>query len=239
MSFLRSLFGRRGGGTPAVPPAAAAVAGWVALPPSDLRVPLSSQRWLVVDVETTGLNMRQDRLLAIGAVVVDGRDICFDQSFEVVIRQAAASNTDNILIHRIAGSEQLQGVDAAEALAAFLAFAGKLPCVAFHASFDEAMLRRAVQENLGIEFDIPFIDLAHLAPALIREAPPKLNSLDDWVGHFSIEITSRHRAVADAVGTAQLLQVLLWRAAAQAIPSADALFKMAREQRWLAGLGRR
>ncbi len=239
MSFLQSLFGTRHAAAQPDAATAAAVARWQALPAPDLRGPLAAQRWIVVDVETTGLNIREDRLLAIGAVAVEGDEIRLERSFEVVLRQQAASDAGNILIHRIRGGEQLEGVEAAEALLAFLEYAQKLPCAAFHAAFDEAMLRRAVSDTLGIEFGLPFIDLAQLAPALVRDAPPKLGSLDEWTAHFSIEIAARHRAVADALGTAQLLQVLLWHASAQSVSSADQLFRMAREQRWLSGMSRR
>lgn len=239
MSFLQSVFGPRPAATRLDAATTAAVARWQALPAADLRGPLAAQRWIVVDVETTGLNLREDRLLAIGAVAVEGDEIRFERSFEVVLRQAAASDAGNILIHRIGGGEQLEGMEAAGALLAFLEYAQKLPCAAFHAAFDEAMLRRAVRETLGIDLGLPFIDLAQLAPALVNDAPPKLGSLDEWTAHFSIEIGARHRAVADALGTAQLLQVLLWRASARSVPSAEHLFKMAREQRWLSGISRR
>ncbi|MCY7386775.1 MAG: 3'-5' exonuclease [Burkholderiales bacterium] len=238
MSLLDALFGARHRPSNLAEPVRAAVARWNAIEPDDLRGPLAAQRWLVVDVETTGLNMQQDRLIAIGAVRLEGVTLRFDQSFEVVLRQSIPSGTGNILIHRITGSEQTDGVDPATALAAFLDFARQLPCVAFHAQFDQTMLKRAFKEYLGIDFSPPFLDLAFLAPALVDDAPASLRSLDDWVGHFSIPITARHRAVADAVGTAQLFQLLLRRAQVKKIESAYALFKLANDQRWLAGLNR-
>jgi DNA polymerase III subunit epsilon len=213
----------------------AALARWRENAPADLRGPLSAQRWLVVDVETTGLDMQRGRLLAIGAVVMQGSTIRFEESFEIVIKQAAVSATDNILIHHIPGSEQLEGADAPGALVDFLLFAKTLPCVAFHAAFDETMLKRAIAESLGFDWSTPFLDLALLAPALVHDAPASLHSLDEWIAHFGITIGARHRAIADALGTAQLFQVLLNRAAAQQIGSAGALFKLARDQRWLAG----
>jgi DNA polymerase III subunit epsilon len=188
----------------------------------------------VVDVETTGLDMQRDRLLAIGAVVMQGTAIHLAESFEIVIKQAAVSRTDNILIHRISGNEQLEGIDAPGALVDFLTFAKTLPCVAFHASFDQTMLQRALAENLGVDWPTPFIDLALLAPALVPDVSAQLHSLDDWIAHFDIAIAARHRAAADALGTAQLFQVLLNRAAVQQIGTAEALFKLARDQRWLA-----
>ena len=235
MSLLKSLFGARNSTAARShnPAFQDAIARWDAIAPADLHAPLATQRWLVVDVETTGLNMKRDRLLAIGAVQIEGAGIRLQKSFEVVLKQAAPSGAENILIHRIAGGEQLEGVDAASALLAFLEYAGKLPCVAFHAPFDETMLQRAFDEYLGVDFSPPFIDLAWLAPALCQEASRKLKSLDDWVEHFSISISVRHRAVADAMGTAQLFQVLLQRAAANNIDSADSLLKIAEDQRWL------
>lgn len=215
-----------------------AIDQWIDLPPTELDGPLASQRWLVVDVETTGLDLRRDRLLAIGAVVVNGSIIRLDESFEVVLRQPAPSAADNILIHRITGSEQLAGELPVQALTDFLAFAGKLPCVAFHAEFDEAMLRRAFAEQLGVDFRASFLDLALLAPALVKDAKPGTNGLDDWMAHFSIAISARHQAIADALGTAQLLQVLLAIAARQKIATAQQLFKLARHHRWLARVGR-
>ena len=211
------------------------VSDWQALPTAGLDGPLAAQRWLVVDVETSGLDMHRDRLLAIGAVIVDGSTIRIENSLEVVLQQAAPSGTDNILVHRITGNEQLSGVPPAQALADFLTFAGKLPCVAFHAAFDETMLRRALATYLGVEFRSPFLDLAQLAPALVNDAPRSLHALDDWTAHFSITIAERHRAVSDAMGTAQLLQKLLSIARRQDMDSAQQLLKLAQHQRWLSG----
>lgn len=237
MSLLGNWLGSKADVKPVIDAQMRARLGhWNELAEADLSIPIDRQRWLVVDVETTGLDMHRDRLLAIGAVVVEGGLIRLDKSFEVVLRQQAPSREANILIHRIAGGEQVDGIEPAEALADFLAFAQKLPCVAFHAAFDETMLRRACRDHLGIDFSPRFVDLAYLAPALFPEAPAALRSLDDWVAYFSIGIRARHRAVADALGTAQLMQALLARAAERKIVSAQVLFNMARDQRWLAGL---
>lgn len=211
------------------------IAGWESMPSPGLQGPLSAQQWLVVDVETSGLDMQRDRLLAIGAVIVDGGVISLERSLEAVLQQEQASGADNILVHRITGNEQLTGVPPTEALADFLTFAGKLPCVAFHAAFDETMLRRALTTHLGVDFRSPFLDLALLAPAVVNDAPQGLRSLDDWTTHFSITIAERHRAISDAMGTAQLLQKLLAIGERKGMNTAQQLFKAAKHHRWLAG----
>ena len=43
--------------------------------------PLHQQRLVILDLETSGLNMRRDQLLSIGAVVIDNGAIDFSQQF--------------------------------------------------------------------------------------------------------------------------------------------------------------
>jgi DNA polymerase III subunit epsilon len=166
-------------------------------------------RFVVADVESSGLNPRKDALIAIGAVVVQGGQIRLGESFEMVIQQAAPSSDANILIHRISSEDQLNGAPAVDVLTAFLEFVGTSPLVGFHAAFDAAMLDRAYRKSLGIAFDREWLDLAWLAPALKGEgASHARRSLDDWLNTLGIEIMARHNAAADALGTAQLLQAL-------------------------------
>ena len=59
---------------------------------------LDEVRFVVADVETTGLNPFDDQLISIGAVeIIDGR-IRLDSGFEIVFRQPQASANSNILV---------------------------------------------------------------------------------------------------------------------------------------------
>jgi len=125
------------------------------LPRAALERPVDQSRYVVVDVETTGLNLMQDRLISIGAVAVVNGKIALGDSFYVVLQQRAASNKSNILLHGIGKAEQLEGEPPAEALLAFLDYLGKDPLVAFHVTFDETMIRRAMSDYLGSPSGIP------------------------------------------------------------------------------------
>ncbi|MGH8758562.1 MAG: hypothetical protein ACREVW_03500, partial [Burkholderiales bacterium] len=61
--------------------------------------------------------------------------------------------------------------------------------------------------------------------------------LDQWLAYFGIENYARHDALADAFSTAQLLLVLLERAASQGIGDARAFIGIGHAQheltRWL------
>lgn len=185
-------------------------------------------RWVVLDCESSGLDPERDRLLSLGAVAVREGRIDHADSFSAVLRQAEASDAPNILVHGIGGDAQRAGRDPGEALAEFGRYAGDSPAVAFHASFDRALLRRAMPA-----WKARWIDLAQLAPALLPARAKSCRSLDDWLTAFGIGVAGRHDALADAYATAQLLLVLLAEAERQGIGAARDLFAAERGRRWL------
>ncbi|HLP98797.1 MAG TPA: 3'-5' exonuclease [Sideroxyarcus sp.] len=209
---------------------------WQALPPADLKAPVAGSRCVVVDVETTGLNLMQDRLISIGAVAVVNGKIALGDSFYVVLQQQAASEKDNILLHGIGTSAQLKGEPPAEALLAFLEYLGKSPLVAFHATFDETMIKRALRDHLGLNFKHPWLDLAYVMPGLNPPLARKLRALDDWIGQFNIRIDARHNALADALATAQLLQVAHAQALTRNIADMAGLRDLEKNQRWVSAV---
>lgn len=209
---------------------------WQARPKPALSAPLTASRCVVVDVETSGLNLLEDRLISIGAVAVVNGKIVMSDSFSVVLQQAQASSRDNILLHGIGGDEQTEGVPAADALLAFLEFLGKDPLVAFHVTFDETMIRRAINEYLGLSFKHAWVDLAYVMPALNPSLASRFRSLDDWIGNADISNDARHNALADALVTAQLLQVALAQACRKRITDFSALMDLEKNQRWVSGV---
>ena len=148
------------------PQQAERLASWRELPEVERTAAFDHTRFVVVDVETTGLNLLTDTLISIGAVAVVNGRIALGDSFSVVLQQRESSRKENILIHGISGSAQREGVPPADALLAFLEYLGKSPLVAFHVAFDETMIRRAMRQYLGISFKRPWLDLAYVLPAL-------------------------------------------------------------------------
>lgn len=199
-------------------------------------------RWVVVDVETTGLDVARDRLLAIAAVAVrfaPGPVIDLHDSFEVVLRQDAAGGNpatidrDNILLHGIGVGEQRAGIDAAEALGGFERYVGRSPLLGFHAEFDRAMIGRASRAVLGRVAPNPWLDLEPVAAVARRDV--RARSLDDWMSAFGITCLRRHQAAADTLSTAELL-LALWPAVQRECgptPRFADLRKLADSRRWV------
>jgi DNA polymerase-3 subunit epsilon len=215
------------------PADAARVERYLASDTEDATAPLERQRLVVLDVETSGLRPRKDHLIAIGAVASHGKVVRFDDSFYAVLRQSQASTAENILVHGIDGTTQTSAPDPAQSLLQFLGYARKAPLVAFHAEFDRVFILRSMREVLGIALANTWLDLADLAPALFPEHAARAHTLDDWTRVFGIENYARHDALADALATAELLQILLARAAEQDVTGFADLLARAKEQRWL------
>ena len=207
--------------------------GWRELPKAALHGKLDASRYVVVDVETSGLNLARDRLIAIGAVAVSNGQLDMADSFEVVLQQTESSSRDNILIHGIGGGAQMNGVPPADALLAFLEYLQKSPLVAFHVTFDETMIRRALKQFLGFRFRHDWLDLAYVVPGLYPELSKQYRALDQWQAHFGIQNHARHNAVADAVSTAQLFMMATRQAREKRIHSYQGLRHLEKAQRWI------
>lgn len=199
---------------------------------------VDARRWVVLDVESSGLDPKRDRLLAIAAVTlhVDGAapGIVPGDSFEVLLRQPdVVVDRANILLHGIGVGAQAAGTEPVEALAAFERWAGESPLLGFHVAFDEALIQRDMRAVLGRKLPNPWLDIAPIAEVLRPGTGCK--SLDDWMALLDIRCAQRHQAAADTWATAELLQKLWPLARSQAKVLDFAAFeRIAAQRRWLA-----
>lgn len=196
------------------------------------------ERWLVLDVESSGLDASSDRLLALAAVAVrhDGRRAWIDlaDSFEAVLQQPADAGPPdkfNILVHGIGVAAQGRGIDPAAALGGFEAFIGESPLLGFHVEFDRQMIDRAALGILGRKLRGPWLDIADIA-AVLRPGRRE-RSLDDWLGACGIDCAQRHQAAADTLATAELLLHLWPGARAEGVADFRGLSRLAARRRWL------
>ncbi|AZD24937.1 Exonuclease [Pseudomonas chlororaphis subsp. aurantiaca] len=180
---------------------------------------LREQRWVVLDLETTGLNLNRDQVLSIGAVVIEDGAIDFGQQFERTLQRTDHKLSPSVLIHGLGPSAIAAGSDPVEALLDFMEFVGDSPLLAFHAPFDQHMLGRALKDSLGYRLQHPFLDVAEMAPLLCPQAHIREAGLDDWMGYFKLQAGERHHAAADALATAELALILFSRARQQQIHS--------------------
>lgn len=183
--------------------------------PSDQ--PLSEQRFVVVDLETNGLNTLKDKVLSIGAVTIENSAIALGNQFSCTLRRVNHAVSESVLIHQIAPSEVAAGVRAEKAFLSFMEYVGSSPLLAYHSTFDQRMLVREMDDAFAYQLRHPFYDVAEIAPMLYPDHNMRKPGLDDWVEFFGLQVLQRHNASADAMVTAELMLILLKRAEQQGI----------------------
>ncbi len=164
-------------------------------------------RWVVVDLETTGLDRSIHNVLSIGAVAINNGVVDLNDSFEAYLKQQHSSDAQNILVHGITTNQQLNGAEPAVVFTQFLDFVGPSPLLGFQSSFDRGFLARAMKTWAQAPMTNDWLDVAELARMVYPDF--KGRALDNWLSALKIEPVQRHSAIFDAFATAMLMQHLI------------------------------
>ncbi|HKX48335.1 MAG TPA: exonuclease domain-containing protein [Gaiellaceae bacterium] len=161
---------------------------------------------VVFDLETTGLSASRDRMCEIGAVRVRSLEIA--ETFETLVDPRVS------LPPTIARLTGLRDVDLRRAprqdlaVRRFLAFAGDAPLAAHNARFDVGFLDHAVQRLTGRRVAAAVVDTVWLARRLLQRRSERF-SLAQLAHFFGTATDPCHRALPDALATAEILVALL------------------------------
>ena len=169
-------------------------------------LPLETARYVVVDLETTGLRPGQAAICEIGAVRIDG--LVRAGTFQTLVDPGTPLPRLVTALTGIEDADVREAPGAAESVRAFLAFAGDAVLVAHNARFDIGFLDREVERLTGRRLAAPVIDTVALARRLLagRIARASLASLSYF---FGTSVRPCHRALPDAEATAEILMGLL------------------------------
>lgn len=160
--------------------------------------------YIALDLETTGLRPKYDRILEIGAVRVEEGEIT--GTFETLIDHGVEIPEQVTALTGIT-AQMLEGSPgAAEAVGRFLDFAGDYVLLGHNVLFDYSFMKRSVI-NLGGNFERKGLDTLRISRKCLPELPGK--SLDKMAAHYGIFMGHHHRALDDAMTAARLYQCLL------------------------------
>src|SRR5690606_13721101 len=102
------------------------------IPPQPIDdTPPAAVRWVLVDLETTGLDIYRDESLSIGPVTVTEGALSRARQFECTVYQPEHRPGEATLLHGIAPSQVRTGQPLGEALQDFMEYAGSCVMVAY------------------------------------------------------------------------------------------------------------
>ncbi|SES71799.1 DNA polymerase-3 subunit epsilon [Marinobacter segnicrescens] len=184
---------------------------------------LDDLRFIVLDLETTGLNPAKDKVIAIGAVAIDRMAIPLSDQFDLILRRPELDIRETVLIHGIGPEALTRGHETQDALLRLLEWMNGDPVLAFHSAFDRKFLEKALRQQLNYSQTHTWLDVAELMPAFFPHALEGNKRLDNWADHFGLEISARHHAAADALATAELSLIAFREAREQGVVTLDDL----------------
>lgn len=182
--------------------------------PLELKVPLSEVRFVVLDTETSGLDVNKDRILSIGAVVVKGAFMVIEESFECYLNQIYEPVHAAVEVHGILPVKRESSLEEKDAISRFLLYLGNAVLVGHNISFDVQMINAALKTMGAGKLKNRTIDTIRLAQRLQRPDPFHRGgeySLDNLCLRYGIPLNQRHTASGDAFMTGLLFMKLTGR----------------------------
>lgn len=159
--------------------------------------------YIALDLETTGVDPRRDKILEIGAARVRDGEIL--ESYLTFVDNrikipAFITELTGITDEMVAGSPTPTA-----AVADFLDFCGDMPVLGHNILFDYSFIKKAAV-NMGREFERQGIDTYRIARKFMAE--PKKKSLESLCSYYHIDRERCHRAYDDAVAASRLYACL-------------------------------
>jgi len=194
----------------------------------DESITIEETRFVVLDTETTGFDYENDRILCIGALVLQNGIISVQDSLEIYLQQDHYDKS-TAQIHGILRDFILQRPTELEALQQFLAFLGDSIIIAHHTIFDVTMINKALERNGLPPIANMTLDTAHLyKKTLIKSHLFERKdhyTLDDLADKFDISKKDRHTALGDAYITAIAFLKIVKKLREKKAVSLNQLFK--------------
>ncbi len=160
-----------------------------------------SNRFVVLSVETSGLNTEKDVILSIGAVCVVNNSIVVSDSFEIVLLQYKYLHENGLSNEFIIESTQPK-LGESEAIIALIAFIGNSILVGHRINFDVEMINTALEKIDAGRLKNEALDIEIMHKKLTDA--DKSVSIDELNKIYNVTPNDRHSSAEDAYTIAML-----------------------------------
>ncbi len=162
-------------------------------------------RFVALDTEATGLDIKKDRILSVGAIAIKGNTVSVSDSLEFYVKQDHY-DPKSTPIHGILKKGAFDKISELDAIQHLLDFIGTDIIVGHHIGFDIAMINKMLQRHYLGKLKNKVLDTGTLYKRLQhpvnRMQPHQGYSLDQLSEALKIPLYDRHTASGDAMITA-------------------------------------
>ncbi|WP_291321224.1 3'-5' exonuclease [Desulfonatronospira sp.] len=174
--------------------------------------PLNEYGFVVLDTELTGLNVKKDEIVSIGALRINELRIDMEESFYYCACPTRDVPKQSVVIHGITPSEAQKAPPLKEALQKLLDYCGNAIIVGHNINLDISVINRELKKHFGGALYNPCIDTMRLARVykegqwtgayeFYEEYSYNLRNLSR---EFGLPLFAEHNAFTDALQTAYL-----------------------------------
>ncbi|MDG1157115.1 MAG: 3'-5' exonuclease [Litorivicinaceae bacterium] len=167
--------------------------------------PYTGSEVVSLDCEMTGLDTKNDHIVSIGAVKIDGNQVKTGESFEAMIDHRQWLSEESIRIHRIRKVDLDDAVSIETAVMAMIEFIGNRPILGYNLRFDLKFLDRYTKPLLGFSLPNQMIELSDLyRKSVVSKRPDVVPHLgfEEILDDLDVPIFGRHTALGDATTVA-------------------------------------
>lgn len=161
--------------------------------------------YVVIDLETTGLNSSSDEIIELAAIRIINHEIA-DQ-LEILVK--TEKGVPKVITELTGITEEIleeKGVVLSSAMEKFCKFIGESAIVGHNIAFDRSFLKEACRRTNRMNLNNPAKDTLDLARRRIDDIDDyKLHALADY---FQIEAEEEHRALSDCITTFRVFEKL-------------------------------
>ena len=165
-----------------------------------------------VDLEMTGLDARQNQIIAIGWTLLDNGRICLGSNRHLVIN-ADQSVGHSAAIHEMMDNDVADGVPLEAGLEALFEAARGRVWLFHHARLDVAFLQRACMAWAGIAMPFRVLDTMEMELAIRKRRNLPVHHGDLRLAKlradYNLPVYTAHNALIDANATAELLLAIV------------------------------
>jgi DNA polymerase-3 subunit epsilon len=185
--------------------------------PVNKKEPESLVHWAVLDLETTGFNLRNDRILSAAVTIVENGQFHMQSFQSWYVYQDLNEVNEATKIHGILPSQTEEGIPEKQLLETLISLLAGTVIVGHHILFDAAMLNIAMERHFSIPLRNQLLDTAYFASKELEAfrrtgyANQKPPSMEDVCAHLNVPIAERHTAEGDIFTTAQIFLILRGR----------------------------